>query len=127
MLKKIVLTIFAITIISGVSLTINSLFKSVSNADVPSNPKPSASKESVTNSIDTDSLASELSTADETKGVPLSDLRDIIGIITHHGNFVRAEEQTIFDEYHIAREKKQIGPNTIQIILDYGIFLREEF
>ena len=126
MLKKIVLTTFAIMMIFGVSLTINSLTNPVSSADVPSNPKPSASKESVTKSIDTDSLDSELSTAEETKGVPLSDLRDIVGIITHHGNFVRAEEQTIFDESQIAREKKHIGPNTIQIILDYGIFLRKE-
>lgn len=126
MLKKTVLTTFAITMIFGVSLTINSFANSASNADIPSSPTQSATKESVTNSIDTDSLGSELSTAEETKGVPLSDLRDIIGIITHFGNFDRVEEQTIFDESQIAREKKNIGPNTIQIILDYGIFLRKE-
>lgn len=121
MLKKIVLTTFAVIMISGMFITINSLANS---ADSSSSSKPSVTEEAVTNS--TDSLVSELSTAEETKGVPLSDLRDIDEIITHHGNFVRTNEQTIFDESQIAREKKNIGPETMQIILDYGIFLRKE-
>lgn len=107
--------------ISGVFITINSL---VNPADSSSSSKPSVTEEAAINS--TDSLVSELSTAEETRGVPLSDLRGIGEIITHHGNFVRTSEQTIFDESQIAREHKNIGPMTMQIILEYGIFLRKD-
>ncbi|MGG3309990.1 hypothetical protein ABER23_21495 [Paenibacillus lautus] len=124
MLKQLVLTTTVITLISGVALTANLLASDLSNDGTFLNSKPSVTEEAVTNS--TDSLGSELSTAEETKGVPLSDLRDISEIVTHHGNFVRTDEQTIFDESQIAREKKNIGPKTMQIILDYGIFLRKD-
>ncbi|OIB02154.1 hypothetical protein AK95_04385 [Paenibacillus sp. LC231] len=121
MLKKIALTAVAVTMISGMFITINSL---ANPADSSSISKSSVTEEVETDSID--SLDTELSTAEETKGMPLSDLRDIEEIVTHHGNFVRTDEQTIFDESQIAREKKNIGPKTMQIILDYGIFLRKE-
>ncbi|WP_211269788.1 hypothetical protein, partial [Paenibacillus macquariensis] len=45
-------------------------------------------------------------------GVDLAMLRDIGEIVTKHGDFVRVEKQTIFNEPEIARQLNQIGFNT---------------
>ncbi|MEF3356271.1 hypothetical protein PV403_24635 [Paenibacillus sp. GYB006] len=116
MIKK-VLTTFAITMISGAFITINS--NSAINADSSSRSK---ANETITNT--TVSPGSELKTPEETKDFYPLDLSDVGTITTHQGRFSRVVEQTIFDESQIAREMKEIGPNTMQIILDYGIFSR---
>ncbi|MCM3126934.1 MULTISPECIES: hypothetical protein [unclassified Paenibacillus] len=124
MIKKIVLTTFVITMISGAFITINSKnSNSAINADSSSSSKPTATNETITTTV---SSGTELKTPEETKDFYPLDLSDVGKITTHHGRFTRVVEQTIFDESQIAREMKEIGPKTMQIILDYGIFLREE-
>ncbi|RAR41089.1 hypothetical protein DP091_25625 [Paenibacillus sp. MDMC362] len=54
------------------------------------------------------------------------ELNSIDKIVTKFGDFIRVGKQSIFDESQIAREKKNIGPKTLQIILDYGIFLKDD-
>lgn len=54
-------------------------------------------------------------------------LNGINMIATKFGDFIRVGKQSIFNESEIACELEQIGFNTNQIIVDYGIFLRKDF
>lgn len=107
MLKKVFLTVFAITLILGVAITANLL--------VDTSPKLITAKETAANPASTNTLGSKLSTAEESKvksgmdpdidpGVDLAMLSDIDEIVTKHGDFVRVEIQTIFYEPEIARQ-----------------------
>ncbi|GAB6928930.1 hypothetical protein JCM10914A_29130 [Paenibacillus sp. JCM 10914] len=52
-------------------------------------------------------------------------LKGVDEIITKHGNFIRVHSQSIFNESEIARNLEEIGYPTNQLMLDYGIFIRE--
>lgn len=128
MFKKLVLAAFAITLISGVSLT---LADSSSPSSISTNSKLSVLEESLVRPNGTGILLGpELSAAEEPEVDP--DLNvdpettSIGEIHTQHGHFVRVEKQTIFNESEIAGKLNQIGPKTKQLTLNVGIFLRKE-
>ncbi|OCA90296.1 hypothetical protein [Pseudobacillus wudalianchiensis] len=130
MFNKLVFTTLSIALISGAALTAN-LLAEPSSSDIPSSPKLSAPGDSLANNTDTDSLVPELSDPEESKMTPdispeILRLRSVGKIYTKHGDYVRVEKQTIFNESEIARNKSQIGDDTKQLILDYGIFLRDD-
>ncbi|MDR0270439.1 hypothetical protein [Paenibacillus sp.] len=132
MLKKIVFTTSTIVIITGVALTA-SLLEEPSRSDIPSSVKVSApEKESFANHTNSSLDPAELSNTEEAKVDPYlkrkmdpdlnpyldpDRLRSVGQIGTIHGNFSRAEKQTIFNEKEIAQELRQIGPDTKQLIL----------
>lgn len=129
MFKKVVFTTSTIALISGVALTVNLLAEPSKN-DVPSSLKSSA-KELLANH--NDSVDPKLSTSKNTEWDPdispevdFDKLRYISLISTKHGDFVRQDKQIIFNESEIARQLRQVGQNTKQLILNYGIFLRTD-
>ncbi|WP_145950343.1 hypothetical protein [Paenibacillus sp. Y412MC10] len=61
-------------------------------------------------------------TAEEEK----REMENIGMIVTKYGDFIRVQEEGNFDKSQITHSKNSIGPNTKELILDYGIFVKKD-
>ncbi|GIP25487.1 hypothetical protein J23TS9_06170 [Paenibacillus sp. J23TS9] len=136
MLKKISLTTFsAIMLIFGVALTVH-LSADDPSIGIPSSPTSSTSEEAPANLGATDFEISDpkLRTVENSDQDPdispkvdFETLRYTSRISTTYGDFVRQDKQIISNESEIARELRQVGPDTKQLILNFGTFLRNDY
>ncbi|WP_136604685.1 hypothetical protein [Paenibacillus dokdonensis] len=132
MFKKISLTsLSVIMLVFGVAITAHFLAHN-STSGIPPSPTLSISEEVSANftTTYTDNYHSKLRTVrdpDISPEVDLDILRYTSKISTKYGDFVRQDKQIISNESEIARELRQVGPDTKQLVLNYGIFLRNDF
>ncbi|MGN7170775.1 hypothetical protein ACTHSJ_33430 [Paenibacillus cellulositrophicus] len=124
MFKRKLFTASIVMIITGVALSA-SLIAKPSGIDIPFSPISSPSEEeALANRMD---AVSSITTnfrvgLDTSPDVDFDKLRYLSLISTKHGDFVRQEKQIIFQESEIARAKRDIGPNTKQLILTMEFF-----
>ncbi|MFC7677822.1 hypothetical protein [Paenibacillus sp. GCM10028914] len=123
MFKKIYLTAFAVTIISGVVL--------ISNSKAETYPEMETVNKTVKNPVNTNFSTNNVKSVESEESVKnVESVESKIAkgaysqLYTPHGMFLRADEQSIFKESEIARNLNQIGPNTNQLIFEGEFFLK---
>lgn len=123
MFKKIYLIAFAVTIISGVAL--------ISNSKADTYPEMETINKTVKNPVNTNFSTNNVKSVESKESVKnVESVESKIAkgyysqFYTPHGMFVRADEQSIFNESGIARTIDEIGPNTNQLIFEGEFFLK---